>query len=372
MVGASLTDSKIFCTYADMPLPSKRNPQDIARSLEAWFTDKFEHQCSISDVGIPTGTGMSSETILFTLHHDGLDEQMVARIRPSMEDWPVFPVYDLDAQVKAIQLVASRSAVPVPNIRFVEGSEDLLGDPFFVMDRVAGVAPPDMMPYTFGGSVLDDFSATELRELQRNSVNILAQLHAMSLDGADTTFAAPHSNNPLQRLLQEQRSYYDWARNGISYATIEAAFDWLVANMPTDHGPTVLSWGDARIGNILYDRTQPVAVLDWEMVNLAPAGVDVGWMSFMHRFFQNLAVNYGMTGFPDFMLPADVLADYVSAGGFDVGDLHWYEVYGATRFAAISIRTSGRQIAYGEAVQPDNPEDLIMHKDLLVQMISQE
>ncbi|MSO59980.1 MAG: phosphotransferase family protein [Ilumatobacteraceae bacterium] len=353
-----------------MPLPSKRNPQDIAHSLEAWFTDKFKHPCSISDVAIPIGTGMSSETILFTLHHKGLAEPMVARIRPSMDDWPVFPVYDLGAQVKAMQLVAARSSVPVPNIRFTEESEDLLGDPFFIMDRVDGNAPPDMMPYTFGGSVMDDFSPTELRELQRNSVNILAQLHAISLDGADTTFAAPNSDNPLQRLLEEQHNYYDWARSDIRYPTIEAAFDWLDANTPTNPGPTVLSWGDARIGNILYDRTRPVTVLDWEMVNLAPAGIDVGWMSFMHRFFQNLAVNYGMAGFPDFMLPADVLADYVAAGGFNIGDLHWYEVYGAMRFAAISIRTSGRQIAYGEAEQPDDPEDLIMHKDLLIKMIS--
>ncbi len=205
MAGESPTASSTFSTYADIPLPSKRNPQDIASSLEAWFTDKFKHPCSIKDVGIPTGTGMSSETILFTLHHDGLVEPMVARIRPSMQDWPVFPVYDLDAQVQAMQLVAARSQVPVPTIRFIEKSEDLLGDPFFVMDRVNGDAPPDMMPYTFGGSILDDFSPTELRDLQRNSVNILAQLHAMPLDGADTSFAAPHSNNPLQRLLQEQR-----------------------------------------------------------------------------------------------------------------------------------------------------------------------
>ena len=127
-----------------MPLPSKRNPQDIASSLEAWFADKFKHPCSIKDVGIPTGTGMSSETILFTLHHDGLVEPMVARIRPSMQDWPVFPVYDLDAQVQAMQLVAARSQVPVPTIRFIEKSEDLLGDPFFVMDRVNGDAPPDV------------------------------------------------------------------------------------------------------------------------------------------------------------------------------------------------------------------------------------
>jgi aminoglycoside phosphotransferase (APT) family kinase protein len=105
------------------------------------------------------------------------------------------------------------------------------------------------------------------------------------------------------------------------------------------------------------------------MVNVGHPGVDVGWMVFMHRFFQNIAEVMGMPGFPDMMLEEDVIADYVAAGGYDPGDLTWYQVYAAMRFAAISIRTSRRQIAYGEAAEPDEPEQLIMHRDLLRSMI---
>ena len=63
-----------------MPLPSKRNPEELARTLEAWFSKQFGHACTITDVGIPEGTGMSSETLLFTLHHNGLVEPVVTRL----------------------------------------------------------------------------------------------------------------------------------------------------------------------------------------------------------------------------------------------------------------------------------------------------
>ena len=52
-----------------MPLPSKRDPQQLARVLEPWFAERIGAPCRISDVGIPEGTGMSSETLLFTVHH---------------------------------------------------------------------------------------------------------------------------------------------------------------------------------------------------------------------------------------------------------------------------------------------------------------
>lgn len=354
-----------------MPLPSKRNPEDIARILEGWFSDKLGHSCSISDVGIPTGTGMSSETILFTLNH-GPDssEKMVARIRPDMNDWPVFPVYDLSGQARAMEFVAMHSDVPVPKVRFEEPSDEILGAPFFVMERVAGDAPPDMMPYTFGGSFLDSYSTDELREMQRNAVSILARIHAIDLDGKNITFAPADTESSVERLITEWRSYYEWARDGDRFPVIEDSLSWLERNAPRSPGRTALSWGDSRVGNMLFDRTRPVAVLDWEMVNVGPAGVDVGWMVFMHTFFQTLATGFGVPGFPDFLTADGVHADYVAAGGSHIDDFHWYQVFAAMRFAAIYIRTTKRRIAYGEQDAPANPEDMIMHRDLLREMIT--
>ena len=38
--------------------------------------------------------------------------------------------------------------MPIPAVRFVEEGPTALGSPFFVMDRVDGRVPPDVMPYT--------------------------------------------------------------------------------------------------------------------------------------------------------------------------------------------------------------------------------
>ena len=56
------------------------------------------------------------------------------------------------------------------------------------------------------------------------------------------------------------QQYYDWMRDGRVYPVIEEAFDWLEANWPADEGDTVISWGDSRIGNMMYDEFTPVAV----------------------------------------------------------------------------------------------------------------
>ena len=54
-----------------------------------------------------------------------------------------------------------------------------IGAPFFVMDRVEGRVPPDVMPYNFGmDSWVYDASPEEQRHLQEKSVEVLAALHA--------------------------------------------------------------------------------------------------------------------------------------------------------------------------------------------------
>ena len=52
-----------------------------------------------------------------------------------------------------------------------------------------------------------------------------------------------------------------------------------------------------------------------------------------------------------------------------VRDLEWFEVFAALRFAVVSIRTSTRGIAYGTMEKPDDPDDLVMFRGLLEQML---
>lgn len=357
-----------------MPLPSKRDPEELARRLESWFTRDSGAPCSIGDVAIPEGTGMSSETLLATLHAGGSTHRIVIRLAPDMSDWPVFPVYDLQAQAGAMNL-AGRFGVPVPVVRAVEEDTSILGSPFLVMDRVDGRALPDMPPYVFGGSYMDELDVEDQRRLSREVAALLARIHAIDLDQVrrsdlDTSFLAPFDRPALDRLLDQQQSYYDWARGDMRLPIIERAISTLRSQQPERPGPTVLNWGDARPGNVLFDGLVPTAVLDWEMVDVGPAGIDVGWLIFMHTFFQSLADVFQLPGFPDFCRSDDIVEAYVAAGGSPIDDLDWYVRYASLRFAAIAIRTSLREVAYGNRDMPDDPEDLIMHKAMLYEQFA--
>jgi aminoglycoside phosphotransferase (APT) family kinase protein len=353
-----------------MATPWRRDPAETEPALQRWVEHAVGRGVVVSDVGEP-GNGMSSETALFTITHpDGRSERLVARLAPKPDVYPVFETYDLAMQRGCMDLVRARTAAPAPVCRWLETDPSWLGTPFLVMERIDGESPPDIPPYVFGGWLMDATPA-QRDALVRNSVQVLAEVHTLHPGNADLSFLMElHDGaSAMTAQLDAQRAYYEWARDGVTYPLIERTLDWLEANRPPERGP-VLNWGDSRIGNMLYRDFTPVAVLDWEMATVGPREVDVAWMVFLHRFFQDLAERFELPGIPGFMDPTFVCATYEELTGYQPTDLHWYEVFGALRFAIVSVRTSTRGIAYGQMEAPADPDDLIMFRALLEGMIS--
>ena len=53
--------------------------------------------------------------------------------------------------------------------------------------------------------------------------------------------------------------------DGVRSPLLERCFAWLDANWPEHEGPTVLSWGDARIGNMMFGADfRLTGAADWE------------------------------------------------------------------------------------------------------------
>lgn len=353
-----------------MTTPWRRNPAETTPALARWVAHTFGDAAEVIDVGEP-GNGMSSETALFTVRHpDRATERLVARLGPMPDVFPVFRSYDLALQQGCMTLVRERTDAPAPRCRFLETDPQWLGTPFLVMDRIDGEAPADVPPYVFGGWVMDATPA-ERATLVERSVRVLTEVHTIDPANADLSFVAQPApdGSYLTAQLDGQREYYEWARDGVTYPLIERTFDWLAAHRPAER-PAVLNWGDSRIGNMLYRDFTPVAVLDWEMATVGPREVDVAWMVFLHRFFQDLAVRFEMPGLPDFMPEDEVRTIYETITGYELQDLHWYHVFGALRFAIVSVRTSTRGIAYGQMEAPPDPDDLIMFRTLLEGMIT--
>lgn len=352
--------------------PWRRDPKELADRLARWATHAIGRDATVGDVTPPEGNGMSSETVLFTLRtaSDVRGEPCVARLAPLPSLFPVFPEYDLDLQRRCMQLVEANTTVPVPQTPYYESDAAWVGTPFLVMSRIDGIVPSDNPPYVFGGWLVDA-TPQERARLQTSAVSVLARLHQCTPQSCDLSFLEhpEHGDTALDRQLGYQRWYYGWAREGVTYPLIEATFEWLDGHRPAER-PAVLNWGDSRIGNMLFRDFETVAVLDWEMATVGPPEVDLSWMIFLHRFFQDIAEKFEMPGLPDFMRREDVVDEYEQLSGYTIHDLEWFEVFAALRFATVSVRTSTRGIAYGMMEKPQEPDDLIMFRGLLEQMLA--
>ena len=221
-------------------------------------------------------------------------------------------------QAQVIRFVGEHTSVPVPEVVFDEPSDEPLGAEFFVMRRIDGIVPPDVMPYPMGSWVTEATDEERMR-LEQGAVEVLAGIHGATEDVADLDFLqfSDAGDTALRRHVAHEREYYEWARDGLRFPLLERAFDWLDDNWPTaaDAAPPVLSWGDSRIGNMMFRDFAPVGVLDWEMAGVAPRELDVGWMIFLHRFFQDLCQDMGMEGLPDMFTRENVAAHYAKVSG---------------------------------------------------------
>jgi len=360
---------------------STRDPQDLARRLEGWLTDVLPagSRPAVFDVTSPVSNGMSSETLLFTLRtHQHEREQItacVARIEPEMDKVPVFPRYDLGQQFEVLRLVADHTTAPVPPTMWFEDDPDVLGAAFMVMGRVNGAVPPDILPYTFGDCWVTEGSDEDRAKMELSVVDALAAIHTVQPDRHDLSFLEPApvtgpitGGTALQRHLDWWDQYRSWATASQASPLLDACFDWLRSTCP-DNTKAALSWGDSRIGNMLFEDFEVSAVLDWEMAGVAPPEVDLGWLTYMHRFFQDLAEDMGMVGLPTMLTTTAVIDRYRAVTGYQPDDLRWYQAYAAMRHGIIMRRVTERAVRFGQAVRPDDPDDMILHRATLRAML---
>lgn len=358
---------------------SSRTPEELGGRLQAWLAARLPAGASprIENVHGTSATGMSSDTVLFdaTWTDDGArrTEALVARLAPDPADVPVFPSYDLERQAQVLRLVAEHTSVPVPRVWWSEPDAAPLGTPFFVMQRVDGQVPPDVMPYNFGDSWLHDAPAEDQRRLQDATVRVLADLHAAPVEPFGFLEYGERGGTPLRQHVANRRAWYEYCVAGTDRSPlIDRAFAWLEDRWPEHEGPAVVSWGDSRIGNVMYRDFEPVAVFDWEMVGLGPRELDVTWLIYAHRAFEDMAAFFELPGMPHFLRPDEVVGTYEALTGHTPRDLEFYTAYCAIQWAIVFVRTGQRAIRFGEQEAPAEVDDLIRNREPLERMLAGE
>jgi aminoglycoside phosphotransferase (APT) family kinase protein len=322
----------------------------VAEAVGAWLERVHDLEAvAIDDLHAPEGTGFSSETFLGRVRwrQRQRDHEQAIVLRAVPRGHTVFEHYDLGVQVRCLEALAETD-VPVPRVLWHALHDSPIGRPFYVMEQVEGRIPSDNPPYPIEGW-LKDAPAGEQRELCHHSLEVLGRLHRLDPEAVGLAdLGRIGMGSGVGGQLEAWRGLLAWGRRG-EQPTLDAAFAWLERHRPEERGPEAITWGDARVSNIIYGGTRPVALLDWEMAALGPPEIDVGWFLHMDR---QLSEGIGFPRLEGFADRDAQIAVYEEAAGRRLDDLTWYEVFAGVRFAVTLMRVAQRVILDGHL-----PED---------------
>jgi aminoglycoside phosphotransferase (APT) family kinase protein len=346
-----------------------RDLEQTKRVLQRWFAtalpDRDDFQ--ITEVRLPSSSGVANETLMCeAVWNEGGQRRTggyVVRVNS-----PDFLYKDVDLEVHAnmYRVLWDEPGVPVPRVVGSESDTSLLGEPFFVMERLEGLVPADTPPFHVTGWVRD-LPPADRAVLWQGAVEVMARLH--QVDTARLAFLdRPHlGRTGLEQDFAYWLDYRDWAVRGREVPVIDAAVDWLRANAPVSPPPG-LAWGDSRMPNVMYRDRRVVAVFDWDMVSLAGAESDLAWWTVMDYTNTEAA---GIARLEGIGSPVEMVRRWEELVGRKAENLWFHLVYAAYRLAVILVRL-GDLFAEAQTVPKEMSDEMITNNagiQFLVQML---
>lgn len=336
-----------------MPIPAQRDVEQSRKSLAAWFAGVLsaDGDVELSEFRGPGGTGFSNETLIVDATWSCAGERsthtFVVRVAPT--GYALFPDAAFDVQHRVLVALNADGTVPVPTVRWYETDASVLGAPFFVMDEVVGKVPEDNPPYHISGWLHDVEPAVRER-IWWGAIDTMADLHTLDWRGLGLGFLeTPDAGLPQQ--LAYYASFLEQVEQHEPVPMARRALAWIRDNLPTCDEPLVLCWGDARVGNVMYDdQGKRLAALDWEMVTLGSPSQDVAWAWFLDRHHSEGCGVPRLEGFPS---KEATLERYQSRSGLALQEMDFYEVFAAFRFCVIMGKLAVIFKDWG-LLEPDN------------------
>jgi aminoglycoside phosphotransferase (APT) family kinase protein len=299
--------------------------------------------------------GYSAETLVLEARVERGGSERAERyvLRREMPEPAVYPAQaegletEIEIQWRTMEALARHSRVPLAPLIGFERDPRPIGAPFFVMGFVEGAVPSVAPPYAAQGFFAEAKTEERARMLD-DGLRVLAQIHALDWRAAGFGWLAPPGVTPgTLRQLELWQQYAERELAGRRHPLLSEAFAWLRARLPReDERELVLSWGDARIGNMIWQDFRCACVTDFENVAIAPRAFDLGWWLMFDRWsHESMGPVPRLAGEPT---REEQRALYEKHAGVSVGDTRYYEVLAAARYCAIVVRVMNRSVARGE------------------------
>jgi aminoglycoside phosphotransferase (APT) family kinase protein len=192
--------------------------------------------------------------------------------------------------------------VPVPKPIHYCSDRDVLGTPFYLMERL-------------DGRVFHEFATPGLAREERSAffesmVSTMAAIHRLDLKALGLSDYGRAGNYFARQLKRWSEQWAKFRQGPDDNPALDRIVVWLGERVPESELQT-LCHGDFRIGNMMFHATEPrvIGVLDWELSTLGHPLVDVAFNSQAWRMAPD--ENGGLLGLDLAALGIPSEADYL-------------------------------------------------------------
>ena len=267
--------------------------------------------------------GQSNPTFFVTYP----ERRLVLRKKPPGRTLPSAHAVDREARVLT---ALAGSTVPVPRVVLFHAGDEVVGTPFYVMERLEG--------RVFATSDLDGAPAGDRRAMVMSFAETLARLHDIDWQAAGLEGFGRPGGYFARQVARWSRQWE--AERFRDIPDLSRLQDHLLANLPEDDGAASLVHGDFRLGNMMFHPRNPsvMAVLDWELSTIGHPLADLAfsvvcWRSLPSEYGGLLGLDLEALGIPS---EAEFLARYYASRKTPASPMTPFHVaFSMFRFAVI-------------------------------------
>jgi aminoglycoside phosphotransferase (APT) family kinase protein len=193
--------------------------------------------------------------------------RLVLRKRPAGP--LVASAHAIDREYRVLKAL-ERTGMPVPRAILFHGGDDVVGTPFYLMERVEG--------RVFHDCALPDVSPSDRRAMYHSVARTLATLHSVDFAAVGLgDFGRPADY--FERQIGRWSKQWQGSPSRADFPEIDPLVAWLEAHKPRGDLALSIVHGDFRIGNMMFHPNEPkvIAVLDWELATLGHPLADLGF-----------------------------------------------------------------------------------------------
>ena len=256
------------------------------------------------------------------------DKQYVLRRPPFGAN--IKSAHDMSREFDVLNLLyQTYKKIPAP--LFYYDHDDVIGAPFYIMERVKGIILRDKPPENI--TLTPDW----MELISRASVVNLVELHQLDIHNTGLVDLGKPEGY-VQRQVEGWINRYHNARTD-SIKSIEKIIKWIPENMPDSYQASFIH-NDYKYDNIVLNpdkMDEIIAVLDWEMATVGDPLMDLGTtLAYWAEPGDNdLLKPFNLTWLPGNLNRESVVDLYLSERKPATADILFYYVFGCFKVAGI-------------------------------------